>query len=94
MRKRKDPDVWFEQVVAVAADPSASAWLKRSLKEALNLDPAEADKDATILQKILSLRVNATLRGGTLLQTAKPNGRLPAPERGAQERIGANSDKR
>jgi hypothetical protein len=94
MKKRKDPDAWFEQVLAVAADPAASAWLKRSLREALNLDPVNAAKDATTLHTILSLRLNAILRDAVPAQGGKANGRLTAPERGGHERTETNGDKR
>ena len=59
MRRRKDPNAWFQQALKVADDPAVSDWLKRSLIEAINRDPVAAAKDADILRSILSLRAEA-----------------------------------
>jgi hypothetical protein len=45
----------------VLADASASNWLKRALREALERDPADALKDALALAGILEDRLRAIL---------------------------------
>ncbi len=59
MRRRKDPNAWFQQALKVADDPAVSDWLKKSLFEAINRDPVDAATDAEVLRSILSLRAEA-----------------------------------
>jgi hypothetical protein len=63
MRKRKDPNAWFQQAVSAMENPSTSGWLKGALVEAINRDPVDADRDAEILFTILRLRASAVQRG-------------------------------
>jgi hypothetical protein len=71
MRRRKDPNAWFQQALKVADDPAVSDWLKRSLIEAINRDPVDAAKDADVLHNILNLRAEAVQRGLARLESAK-----------------------
>jgi predicted lipid carrier protein YhbT len=59
MRKRKDPNAWFQQALKVAEDAAASGWLKNALVEAINRDPVDAAGDATVLCRILQARAAA-----------------------------------
>jgi hypothetical protein len=63
MRRRKDPNAWFQQTLKVSEDPAASDWLKTALVQAINRDPAAAARDAEILCRILQLRSAAVLQG-------------------------------
>ena len=69
MRKRKDPNVWFQQALKVAEDPAASGWLKNALVEAINRDPFDAAGDADVLCRILQQRA-AAVHQGTILSNA------------------------
>jgi hypothetical protein len=59
MRKRKDPNMWFQEARKVADDPAASDWLKNALVEAINRDPVNAAGDADVLCRILQQRATA-----------------------------------
>jgi hypothetical protein len=59
MRKRTDPNIWFQQALKVTEDPAASGWLKNALIAAINRDPVDAAGDATVLSKILQQRAAA-----------------------------------
>ena len=41
----------------ILSDPSASDWLKQSLKTALSRDPVDAANDADVLSKVLDMRL-------------------------------------
>ena len=45
----------------VLADPSASDWIKESLRSALERDPVDAANDAEVLAKILHRRCREIL---------------------------------
>jgi hypothetical protein len=62
MRGRKSPGAWFTAAAKMMEDPTSSDWLKLALSDALNRDPASADKDATALQEVLHLRACAVLQ--------------------------------
>lgn len=66
MRKRKDPNAWFQQALKVAEDPAASGWLKNALVEAINRDPVNAAGDAEVLSRILQQRAAAAQQGAML----------------------------
>jgi hypothetical protein len=70
MRKRKDPNAWFQQALKVTEDPATSGWLKNALVEAINRDPLDAGGDAEVLARILQLRTAAVQRGSVLPSTA------------------------
>jgi hypothetical protein len=59
MRRRKDPNAWFQEAIKVSKDPAASDWLKLSLLQAINRDPGDAAKDAQVLSRILEQRAAA-----------------------------------
>jgi predicted lipid carrier protein YhbT len=59
MRKRNNPNAWFQQALKVTEDPAASGWLKNALIEAINRDPVDAAGDAAILSRILQQRAAA-----------------------------------
>ena len=62
MRKRKNPNTWFQRARKVADDITASDWLKGALFEAINLDPTIAAREAEVLTRILQQRVDAVQR--------------------------------
>jgi hypothetical protein len=62
MRKRKDPNMWFQEARKVADDVNASSWLKNALFEAINRDPINAADDAEALCRILQQRAEAVQR--------------------------------
>ena len=66
MRKRKDPNAWFQQALKVAEDPAASGWLRNALVEAINRDPVNAAGDAEVLSRILQQRAAAAQQGAML----------------------------
>ena len=70
MRKRKDPNAWFQQALKVSADPAASDWLKGALVAGINRDPVDAAADADVLCRILQLRAAAVQQG-----SARPDNR-------------------
>jgi hypothetical protein len=70
MRKRKDPNAWFQQALKVSADPAASDWLKGALVAGINRDPVDAAADADVLYRILQLRAAAVQQG-----SARPDNR-------------------
>ena len=59
MRKRTDPNIWFQQALKVTDDPAASSWLKNALIAAINRDPVDAAGDAAVLSRILQQRAAA-----------------------------------
>ena len=59
MRKRRDPNTWFQQALKVTDDPAASGWLKNALVAAINRDPVDAAGDAAVLSRILQQRAAA-----------------------------------
>jgi hypothetical protein len=59
MRRRKDPNAWFQETIKVSKDPAASDWLKVALIQAINRDPIDAARDAELLSNILQLRAAA-----------------------------------
>lgn len=73
MRRRKDPNAWFQQALKVADDPAVSDWLKRSLIEAINRDPVAAAKDSDVLHSILNLRAQAAQRGVVRTEVGSPS---------------------
>lgn len=56
MRRRKDPNAWFQEAAKVSRDPAASDWLKAALAHAINRDPGDAAKDVGVLSRILEQR--------------------------------------
>lgn len=48
----------------ILKDPSASFWLKNALLSALNRDPLDAARDASVLQRVLSDRFLSISGGG------------------------------
>ena len=59
MRRRKDPNAWFQEATKVSNDPAASDWLKLALIQAINRDPVDAAKDVEVLSRILEQRAAA-----------------------------------
>ena len=59
MRRRKDPNAWFQEAIKVSKDPAASDWLKVALLQAINRDPVDAAKDVEVLSRILDQRAAA-----------------------------------
>lgn len=49
------------QVAEVLADPSASFWLRQSLRSALERDPVDALNDALVLASVLDAHLRAVL---------------------------------
>ena len=66
MRKRSDPNAWFQQALRVTEDAATSGWLKNALVEAINRDPVDAAGDAEVLSRILQLRAAAVQRVSVL----------------------------
>jgi hypothetical protein len=78
MRKRSDPNAWFQQALSVTEDAATSGWLKSALVEAINRDPVDAAGDAEVLSRILQLRVAAVQRVSVLpSNTARPTRTAP-----------------
>ena len=46
------------EIIAVMVDPSASYWLKQSLASALDRDAFDAERDAIVLARLLTQRLD------------------------------------
>lgn len=49
----------FGEIAAVMADPAASYWLKEALAAALDRDVFDAERDALVLARLLTKRLDA-----------------------------------
>ena len=61
---------------AIIADPAASDWLKRALREALDRDPVDAANDAEMLVEVLKRRADDVLQSTRLINYADQSGRM------------------
>jgi hypothetical protein len=46
------------EIIAVMADPAASYWLKQALASALDRDAFDAERDAIVLARLLTQRLD------------------------------------
>jgi hypothetical protein len=46
------------EIIAVIADPAASYWLKQALASALDRDAFDAERDAIVLARLLTQRLD------------------------------------
>jgi hypothetical protein len=46
------------EIIAVMADPTASYWLKQALASALDRDAFDAERDAIVLARLLTQRLD------------------------------------
>jgi hypothetical protein len=72
IRKRIDPNTWFQQALKVIDDPAASGWLKNALIAAINRDPVDAAGDAAVLSGILQQRA-AAIQPETIPSKSSPS---------------------
>ena len=75
MRRRKDPNAWFQEAIKVSKDPAASDWLKLALLQAINRDPVDAAKDVEVLSRILEQRAAAATQPSSSSNALAKQGR-------------------
>lgn len=49
------------EIAAIIADPAASYWLKQALTSALDRDVFDAERDAVVLARLLTKRLDAVV---------------------------------
>ena len=76
MPRPKNSSLWFQDALKVAALPTSSDWLKKSLTEAINLNPAVVAAEAETLCRILKLRAAAAKDGSVVPETNSKSPKL------------------
>lgn len=80
----KDCSAETAEIIAVMANPSASYWLKQALATALDRDAFEAERDALVLARLLTQRLDGIVER----HFSGPRAQSPEPHCGRYRRAG------